>query len=95
MNHGIAYIPEDRQEQGAIQEMSLNHNITLPRIDDISHLGILNTNKQRALTRKYGSLMEIKAASWDVNANTLSGGNQQKVVIAKWLATETTDPDYG
>ncbi len=87
MKNGIAYIPEDRQEQGAIQEMSLNHNITLAKINEISPMGLLNGKAQMDVTRKYGSLMEIKAAGWDVNANTLSGGNQQKVVIAKWLAT--------
>lgn len=88
MKHGIAFIPEDRQEQGAIQEMSISDNITLARIDEISPLGLLNSRAQADLTREYGTLLEIKAAGWDVNANTLSGGNQQKVVIAKWLATE-------
>jgi len=88
MARGIALIPEDRQDQGAIQEMSINNNITLAKIDDISSLGVLNSRKEMELTREYGTLMEIKAAGWDVNANTLSGGNQQKVVIAKWLATQ-------
>ncbi len=87
MKQGIALIPEDRQEQGVIQDMSLTHNISLPQIDSLFSLGILNKNVEETLTQEYGSLMEIKAAGWDVNANTLSGGNQQKVVIAKWLAT--------
>jgi rhamnose transport system ATP-binding protein len=87
MKQGIALIPEDRQDQGVIQDMSLTHNISLPQIDDLFSFGILKGEKEDSLTREYGSLMEIKAASWSVNANTLSGGNQQKVVIAKWLAT--------
>lgn len=87
MKQGIAFIPEDRQDQGVIQEMSLTHNISLPQIDELNRFGILNKVKEEDLIREYGSLMEIKAASWSVNANTLSGGNQQKVVIAKWLAT--------
>ncbi len=88
MKQGIALIPEDRQDQGVIQDMSLTHNISLPQIDRLFSFGVLNNNIENELTRKYGALMEIKAASWDVHTNTLSGGNQQKVVIAKWLATE-------
>ena len=87
MKQGIALIPEDRQDQGVIQDMSLTHNISLPQIDSLFSFGILNKNSEDDLTEEYGSLMEIKAAGWGVNANTLSGGNQQKVVIAKWLAT--------
>ena len=87
MKQGIALIPEDRQDQGVIQEMSLTHNISLPQIDSLFPFGILDKNAENDLTQEYGSLMEIKAAGWSVNANTLSGGNQQKVVIAKWLAT--------
>ncbi len=87
MRKGIAYVPEDRQEQGAILEMSLSHNITLPQINGLSSFGVLNSRKERGVTEEYGNKMEIKAASWKVNANTLSGGNQQKVVLAKWLAT--------
>jgi len=88
MHNGIAYVPEDRQEQGAILEMSLAHNITLPQIDKLSRFGILNKKSEKVVTEEYGNKMEIKAASWKVNANTLSGGNQQKVVLAKWLATD-------
>jgi len=87
MHNGIAYVPEDRQEQGAILEMSLAQNITLPQIDKLSRFGILDSKSEKNVTEEYGNKMEIKAASWKVNANTLSGGNQQKVVLAKWLAT--------
>ncbi len=87
MKLGIVYIPEDRHEQGAIQDMSITHNITLPVIDELSPLGITRKAAEQETVQKYGTLMEIKAASWDVALNTLSGGNQQKVVIAKWLAT--------
>jgi len=87
MKRGIAFVPEDRQQQGAILEMSLTHNITLPQIDRLSSFGLLNTPKERRVTEEFGNMMEIKAASWKVNTDTLSGGNQQKVVLAKWLAT--------
>jgi len=88
MKKGIAFVPEDRQSQGVILEQSLTRNITLPLIDDISKFGMVNTQKEKELTSTYGKMMEIKAAGWHVNAETLSGGNQQKVVLAKWLATE-------
>ena len=87
MRKGIAFVPEDRQEQGAILEMSLADNITLPQIDGLSAFGVLNSQKEKEVTEEFGNKMEIKAASWKVNADTLSGGNQQKVVLAKWLAT--------
>jgi rhamnose transport system ATP-binding protein len=88
MNMGIAFVPEDRQSQGVILEQSLTHNITLPIIDKISRFGKVNVKKEREQTAIYGRMMEIKAAGWHVNAETLSGGNQQKVVLAKWLATK-------
>ncbi|MDC7233192.1 MAG: sugar ABC transporter ATP-binding protein [Spirochaetales bacterium] len=88
MQKGLAYVPEDRQTQGVILEQSLTSNITLPIIDKISRLGKVDAKAEKAKTAEFGRMMEIKAAGWHVNANTLSGGNQQKVVLAKWLATE-------
>ena len=88
MKKGIAFVPEDRQQQGAILDMSLTKNITLPQIDDISTFSVINSAKEKEITEEFGNMMEIKAANWQVNANTLSGGNQQKVVLAKWLATD-------
>lgn len=87
MKKGIAFVPEDRQTQGVILEQSLTSNITLTVIDKISKFGFVNTKKERAITKEYGEKMEIRSAGWHVNAETLSGGNQQKVVLAKWLAT--------
>lgn len=88
MHKGLAFVPEDRQSQGVILEQSLTSNITLPIIDKISRFGKVNTKEEQENTAKFGRMMEIKAAGWHVNAETLSGGNQQKVVLAKWLATE-------
>ncbi len=87
MKHGIAFVPEDRQTQGVILEQSLTRNITLPVIETISKFGFVDVKKEKEITSKYGQMMEIRAAGWHVNAETLSGGNQQKVVLAKWLAT--------
>ena len=88
MRERIAYVPEDRQSQGVILEMSIAKNITLPQIDDISTLGFLHSKIEKEISVEYGSMMEIKAAGWNVDADTLSGGNQQKVVLAKWLSTK-------
>ncbi len=88
MNMGIAYVPEDRQTQGVILDLDLSKNITLPQIDHISPLGRIDRKQEKSITREFGEMMEIRSAGWHVNANTLSGGNQQKVVLAKWLATK-------
>ena len=88
MREQIAYVPEDRQTQGVILEMSIAKNITLPQIDELSTLGFLHSSKEKDISVEYGSMMEIKAAGWNVDVDTLSGGNQQKVVLAKWLSTK-------
>ncbi len=89
MKYGIAYVPEDRQDQGTILGMSIEKNITLPKIDSLCTLGLFTDGKQeKKLAQQYGNLMEVKASSWNEDVMNLSGGNQQKVVIAKWLSTD-------
>jgi len=90
MKAGVAYIPEDRHEQGTILDMSITDNITLPKVDDLARYGVLNRKAERLLAEEYAEKIEIKSAGLSVNTSTLSGGNQQKVVLAKWLST---DPD--
>jgi rhamnose transport system ATP-binding protein len=85
---GIAHVPEDRQDQGLILEMSIGSNITLPQVSALAKGPFLSRAAEDEVTRSYGSRMEIRAAGWGENAKNLSGGNQQKVVLAKWLATE-------
>jgi rhamnose transport system ATP-binding protein len=87
MHHGIAYVPEDRQIQGTILDMSIQDNITLPIVDKLASYSLLNFRKEEEITREFGERMEIKTSGWTQAVNSLSGGNQQKVVIAKWLAT--------
>lgn len=88
MNYGLAYLPEDRQIQGAILAMNIRENITLPIIDRISRHIFLDHNREFEITDEYGKYIEIKAAGWDQLVEDLSGGNQQKVVLAKWIATK-------
>ncbi len=84
---GIAQVPEDRQGQGLILEMAIGANVTLPQVAELAKGPFLDRKAEDRLTRDYGSRLEVRAAGWDENAKNLSGGNQQKVVLAKWLAT--------
>ena len=84
---GIVYVPEDRGQQGTIRPLPIFQNVTLPSLNRTSRNGFLQLANEFALTREYTKRLELRAASLDVPLATLSGGNQQKVVIAKWLAT--------
>lgn len=84
---GIVYVPEDRQAQGAILSMPISENVTLPLLDRICRGWILRQATELAVTRDYGTRLSVRAAHWQQPVGELSGGNQQKIVIAKWLAT--------
>ena len=84
---GIVYVPEDRGKQGVVLQLPIVENIALPQIDRISRKGFVDMAAEFAVARQYGGRLQVKAASWDAPVDTLSGGNQQKVVIGKWLAT--------
>ncbi|MBU4227491.1 sugar ABC transporter ATP-binding protein [bacterium] len=88
MNFGLAYLPEDRQIQGAILAMNIRENITLPIIDGIGRYIFLDRNREFEITDEYGKYIEIRASGWEQLVEDLSGGNQQKVVLAKWIATK-------
>ena len=81
-------MPEDRQQQGAFLPMSIRENITLASI--ASHVKglFLSRASEREATRKLGKRLDVRAANWEQQLAELSGGNQQKVVIAKWLAVK-------
>ena len=84
---GIVYVPEDRGKQGAITALPIFQNVTLPSIGQTSKNGFLRLAEEFKLAREYTSRLGLRAASLDTDVGNLSGGNQQKVVIAKWLAT--------
>ncbi len=88
IDNGIVYVPEDRGRQGAIVSMPIFQNVTLPSLGRTSKRGFLRLAEEFQLTREYTSRLNLRAASLDQDVGTLSGGNQQKVVIAKWLATK-------
>jgi ribose transport system ATP-binding protein len=85
---GIAMIPEDRLTQGLVLQHSVADNMTLPVIDRNSKLGFVQEDKEKALVAEYIKQLRVKTASPQKAVRTLSGGNAQKVVLAKWLATD-------
>jgi rhamnose transport system ATP-binding protein len=84
---GIVYVPEDRGKQGAVKGLPIFQNVTLPSLGRTSRAGFLQLAEEFALAREYTRRLDLRAASLDQDVALLSGGNQQKVVIAKWLAT--------
>ena len=84
---GISYVPEDRQEQGAILSLGIRENVTLANLFKHVRGLFLSRTSGQAETRVLGRRLAVKAANWEQRLSELSGGNQQKVVIAKWLAT--------
>src|SRR5690606_28728683 len=85
---GIVYVHEERGKQGVVLDIPIFQNISLPSLHRTSRQGFLRLAEEFALAREYASRLDLRAASLSQNAGTLSGGNQQKVVIAKWLATK-------
>ncbi len=85
---GIVYVPEDRGKQGAITALPIFQNVTLPSLGRTSKNGFLRLAEEFKLARDYTERLDLRAASLDTQVSNLSGGNQQKVVIAKWLATQ-------
>ena len=88
VSNGIVYVPEDRGKQGAIIGLPIFQNITLPSLDKTSKSGFLKLAEEFKLAREYSQRLDLRAAALDQDVGNLSGGNQQKVVIAKWLATQ-------
>lgn len=88
VGNGIVYVPEDRGKQGAVIGLPIFQNVTLPSLGQTSHNGLLRLAEEFKLAREYTERLDLRAAALDQDVGELSGGNQQKVVIAKWLATQ-------
>ena len=84
---GIVYVPEERGKQGVVIGMPIVKNVSLPSLARTSTSGVLRLAEEFALARAYTERLDLRASSLSQDVGTLSGGNQQKVVIAKWLAT--------
>ena len=86
---GIGLLPEDRSTQGLFLSKSISENISSAKIDKLkSKLGFVNTVKQDDIAREKVKSLRVRTPSIDIPVKALSGGNQQKVVIAKWIVTE-------
>lgn len=81
-------IPEDRKRQGVHLSQSIKNNMTLIKIKDLSIFATISKKEEQKLIDRYVDILSIKLASPHFPASSLSGGNQQKVVLAKWLAMQ-------
>jgi ribose transport system ATP-binding protein len=87
IREGLVLAPEDRKKDGLCTKLSIRENIALPNLDKLCNkLGIVNRKKEDAMVVKVVQELKIKLAGPEVDASSLSGGNQQKVVVGKWLA---------
>ncbi len=83
---GISLVPEDRKGQGLILGMSCRDNMTLPQVDDLKAGPFVAEGAEIAIFDKYRDRLDIRTPSWKARVGNLSGGNQQKIVIGKWLS---------
>ena len=87
---GIGFCPEDRKTEGIIPDLSVKDNLTLPLLPKLRKYGVLNEEKQNEIVKKYIKSIGIKCASINQPIRELSGGNQQKVILARWICLNPT-----
>jgi rhamnose transport system ATP-binding protein len=83
---GIAYVPEDRRQHGVVLDMSVTANASLASLPRVSRHGLIDRAAERGAAEDHVARLRIKTASIDSEVGTLSGGNQQKVALARWLS---------
>ena len=88
IKHGIAYVPEDRRRHGVILEMAVSANTTLAALGRLARFGFLDFQQERRIAAEYAERLAVKTPSLHAAVATLSGGNQQKVALSRWLATQ-------
>ena len=89
VNHGIAYVPEDRLTQGLVLDQPISANVVVTVLDRLAgRLGLIDPRKRRATVAKWVEDLAIKVSDPENPVKTLSGGNQQRVVLAKWMARQ-------
>jgi D-xylose transport system ATP-binding protein len=88
IEQGISLVPEDRKGQGLVLIQSILKNISLPNLNQFAHFFSIDKDAELSASMKQATSLAIKAPNLQVNTETLSGGNQQKVVIAKWLMSK-------
>jgi ribose transport system ATP-binding protein len=85
---GVGFVTEDRKDEGLILDMAISANVSLANLKRVSRFGLLNRTEEARLTQGLGKDIKLKYGDVNDAASTLSGGNQQKVVLAKWLAND-------
>jgi rhamnose transport system ATP-binding protein len=86
--NGIAYVPEDRRRHGVVLEMPVSENVTLAALGNLSRFGAFDFRRERELASDYTQRLGVKTPSIRALVSTLSGGNQQKVALSRWLVTK-------
>ena len=87
LKHGMGLVPENRKEEGLVLGMSVRGNVSLAELKNISKYDFINKKKEEELAEKYINELKVRTPSQEQLVQNLSGGNQQKVVISKWMAT--------
>src|SRR5699024_2261479 len=88
MDAGIAYVTEDRKGSGLVMDASIKRNVTLASIPTVAHNSLIHEGMEDAVATPFVERLQIKASSLEMPVRQMSGGNQQKVVLAKWLQTQ-------
>ena len=88
MRHGLALTPEDRKTEGLILEQTIYNNLCYANLDNIKKHGFVQEKKAAEMVKQQVERLQIKVASVQQPVNSLSGGNQQKVVVGNWLNTQ-------
>jgi ribose transport system ATP-binding protein len=86
IDHGIYLAPENRRTEGLVVEMTVRENISLPSLENFSRFGLINRAHERKIAAEQVASLKIKTPTTETRVLNLSGGNQQKVVLGKWLA---------
>jgi ABC-type sugar transport system ATPase subunit len=85
---GLGLLTEDRKQLGLLLELSIRENASLAHLEEISRFWVVDRKRERNLVDHYLGDLRLRAGSWEQPASSLSGGNQQKVLLARWLATK-------
>jgi ABC-type sugar transport system ATPase subunit len=85
---GLGLLTEDRKHLGLLLELSIRENASIAHIDEISRFWIVDKKRERGIVDQYLGGLKLRAGSWEQPVSSLSGGNQQKVLLARWLATK-------
>ena len=89
IRNGLGLLPEDRKQEGLVLEQSVKNNVTLANLKKVVGSGLINGSEEKKAVDSYVQSLDIRTPSQQALAKNLSGGNQQKVVLAKWLFTDS------